>query len=87
MVGLYSQFKLTSTSDLMLGVNYRHEDAVAPFLGITINGMVVGLSYDSNISDLGRAVNGTSAFEFSISFIGKKKTKTNVDGNFVCPRL
>ena len=87
MLGLYSQFKLTNTSDLMLGVNYRHEDAIAPFVGITINGMVVGLSYDSNTSDLGRAVSGTNAFEFSISFIGKKKTKTDVDGNFVCPRL
>ncbi|MCU0388767.1 MAG: PorP/SprF family type IX secretion system membrane protein [Chitinophagaceae bacterium] len=87
MIGLYGQFRLSNASDLMLGVNYRHEDAVAPFLGITINGMVIGLSYDSNTSDLGRSVSGTNAFEFSVSFIGKRKVKTDVDGNFVCPRL
>lgn len=87
MIGLYSQFRLAATSDLMLGVNYRHEDAVAPFVGLTINGMVIGLSYDANISDLGRAINGTNAFEFSISYVGKRKQKAEVDGNFVCPRL
>jgi len=87
MVGLYGQFRLSDASDFMLGVNYRHEDAVAPFLGVTINGMVIGFSYDSNISDLGRTVSGSNAFEFSISFIGKRKVKTEVDGNFVCPRL
>ncbi len=87
MIGLYGQFRVSNSSDLMLGVNYRPNDAVAPFLGITINGMVVGFSYDSNISDLGRAISGTNAFEFSISFIGKRKVKTEVDGNFVCPRL
>jgi type IX secretion system PorP/SprF family membrane protein len=87
MVGLYSQFRVTNTSDLMFGVNYRHQDAIAPFVGITINGLVIGLSYDSNISDLGRTISGTNAFEFSVSFIGKKKVKTDVDGNFVCPRL
>jgi type IX secretion system PorP/SprF family membrane protein len=87
MVGLYGQVRLNDASDLMLGVNYRHEDAVAPFLGVTINGLVIGLSYDSNISDLGRTVSGSNAFEFSVSFIGKRKVKTSVDGNFVCPRL
>lgn len=87
MLGLYGQFRVSNTSDLMLGVNYRHEDAVVPFVGLTINGMVIGLSYDSNISDLGRTISGTNAFEFSISFIGKRKQKADVDGNFVCPRL
>jgi len=87
MLGLYSQFRLSTASDLMLGVNYRHEDAVAPFLGITFNGLVIGCSYDANISDLGKMVNGTNAFEFSVSFVGKRKVKTDVDGNFVCPRF
>lgn len=87
MVGLYSQIKMSTSTDLMLGVNYRHNDAIAPFLGLTVNNMVIGLSYDSNTSDLGRSVSGTNAFEFSISFIGKKKMKPGVEGNFVCPRL
>jgi type IX secretion system PorP/SprF family membrane protein len=87
MLGLYSQFRISAASDLMLGVNYRHEDAVAPFLGITFNGLVIGCSYDANISDLGKMANGANAFEFSVSFIGKRKVKPGVDGNFVCPRF
>jgi type IX secretion system PorP/SprF family membrane protein len=87
MVGAYAQLKASEKTDLMLGVNYRISDAIAPYLGVTYNNMVIGCSYDVNVSDLGRMASGSNAFEVSITFIGKRKTNTKVDGNFVCPRL
>ena len=87
MVGAYAQFRASMRTDLMFGVNYRHKDAVAPYVGVTFNNLVIGCSYDANISDLGKMAGGSNAFEISISFIGKRKTKTDVEGNFICPRL
>ncbi|HEY6506226.1 MAG TPA: type IX secretion system membrane protein PorP/SprF, partial [Chitinophagaceae bacterium] len=72
--------------DVMLGANYRFEDAISPFVGFTYKNMVIGASYDVNISDLGKMATGSNSFEISLSFIGKKATKTP-EIEFVCPRL
>jgi hypothetical protein len=70
----------------MLGANYRFDDALSPFVGFTHKGMVLGVSYDINTSDLGKVVKGSNSFEISLSFIGKKSVKTP-EVEFVCPRL
>jgi hypothetical protein len=70
----------------MIGANYRFEDAISPFVGFTYKNMVLGASYDINSSDLGRMANGSNSFEISLSFIGRKATKTP-EIEFVCPRL
>jgi type IX secretion system PorP/SprF family membrane protein len=87
MVGAYAQMQVSPKSDFMFGVNYRHQDAVAPYVGFALNSLVMGFSYDANISDLGRMAGGSNAFEFSITFVGRRKVKPEVEGNFVCPRL
>ncbi|MBM3431703.1 MAG: type IX secretion system membrane protein PorP/SprF [Bacteroidetes bacterium] len=86
MVGAYGQYKATGDVSVLIGANYRFEDAVAPFFGFTYRNMMLGASYDINTSDLGKLVNGANSFEISLSIIGKKSTKTP-EVEFVCPRL
>ncbi len=86
MVGAYGQYKATPDVDVMIGANYRFEDAISPFIGFTYKNMVLGASYDINTSDLGKMANGSNSFEISLSFIGRKATKTP-EVEFVCPRL
>ena len=86
MVGAYGQYKATGDVSVLIGANYRFEDAVAPFFGFTYRNMMLGASYDINTSDLGKLVNGANSFEISLSIIGRKSTKTP-EVEFVCPRL
>jgi type IX secretion system PorP/SprF family membrane protein len=86
MLGAYAQFKAFEGTDLLLGGNYRFNDAFAPFLGFTYGNFVLGASYDINTSDLGRIVRGANTFELSLTFIGRKSAKTP-EAEFVCPRL
>jgi hypothetical protein len=85
MVGGYFQLAAGATNDVMLGANYRFNDAVSPFAGLLINSkLMIGLSYDVSTSELGKIEKGTNAFELSISFLGNKKDKP---GFFKCPRF
>ncbi|ASZ14220.1 PorP/SprF family type IX secretion system membrane protein [Chitinophaga pendula] len=86
MVGAYAQVLAAPGTDLMLGANYRFEDALSPYVGFTYKGMMIGASYDINTSDLGKIANGSNSFEISISFIGRRKARTP-EVEFVCPRL
>ncbi len=86
MAGAYATVKAGPVTDVMFGANYRFEDAISPYVGFSHNNMVLGVSYDVNTSDLGKMVKGTSSFEISLSFIGRKPLKTPED-HFICPRL
>lgn len=86
MVGAYGQLKVAPATDFMLGANYRFEDAISPYLGMSHKNLLIGLSYDINNSDLGKMANGSNSFEISLSFVGRKKVKTP-EAEFICPRL
>jgi type IX secretion system PorP/SprF family membrane protein len=86
MVGAYGQYKVNPELDLMIGANYRFEDAISPFVGFAYKNLVLGASYDINTSDLGKMANGANSFEISLSFIGRKRAQTP-EVEFVCPRL
>jgi type IX secretion system PorP/SprF family membrane protein len=86
MIGAYGQYKVNAESNFLLGVNYRIDDAISPFVGFTYKSFMVGASYDVNTSELGKIANGSNSFEISISFIGRKISKTP-EVEFVCPRL
>lgn len=86
MVGAYAQYRAAAGTDLLLGVNYRFEDAISPYAGLTYNNFVLGVSYDVNTSDLGKMANGANSFEISLSYIIRKKLKTP-EAEFICPRL
>jgi type IX secretion system PorP/SprF family membrane protein len=86
MAGVYVQLNAATGTDVMLGANYRLNDAISPFVGFTHNNMVLGLSYDVNTSQLGKMAHGSNSFELSLSVTGRKKIKTPEE-HFVCPRL
>jgi Bacteroidetes-specific putative membrane protein len=86
MVGAYGQLKAGPATDIMLGANYRFDDAISPYVGFMHNNLMLGVSYDVNTSDLGKMVNGTNSFEVTLSFIGRKSARTP-EVEFVCPRL
>jgi type IX secretion system PorP/SprF family membrane protein len=86
MVGAYGQYKVNPETNVMFGLNYRLEDAISPFVGFTYKNFMLGASYDVNTSDLGKIANGSNSFEISLSFIGRKISKTP-EIEFVCPRL
>ncbi|BAV09308.1 type IX secretion system membrane protein, PorP/SprF family [Filimonas lacunae] len=86
MAGAYAQLKATTTTDLLLGVNYRVKDAFGFQAGFNYNNMVFSASYDVNVSDLGKMARGANSFEIGLTFTGIKKTKTP-EVEFVCPRL
>jgi len=86
MLSAYLQSRLNTSTDFMVGANYRFNDAASPFVGFTVNNMMLSASYDINASDLGRIVKGTNSFEISLTIIGRKTAKTP-EIDFVCPRL
>ncbi|RXK85839.1 PorP/SprF family type IX secretion system membrane protein [Filimonas effusa] len=86
VIGAYAQLRATTATDLLLGLNCRLKDAFTPYVGVTHNNMVFSASYDVNTSDLGKMVKGTNSFEVTLTFFGRKKTKTP-EVEFVCPRL
>jgi len=75
MLGVFGQLQANDFTDLLFGVNYRFEDAVAPFAGVAFRNFVVGLSYDVNVSELGKAVSGTNSVEISLTYIGQRSGK------------
>ena len=82
MLGGYVQMALNETSDITGGVNYRVNDAIAPYIGLKLSDFTFGFSYDVNSSQLGKVVNGTSGFDLSLMYTDSKKQK----GYFKCPR-
>lgn len=86
MLGAYAQLKATETTSLLLGANYRIQDALAMQAGFSWDNLVLSAAYDINTSDLGKMVKGVNSFEISLAFTGRKKTVTPAV-EFVCPRL
>lgn len=86
MVGAYAQMDGLAGADLMFGANYRLNDAVVPYLGLTVKNLVFGFSYDFNNSDLGKNVSNVNSTEFSLTYVFKK-SKTLGAKQFICPRF
>jgi len=86
MAGAYAQLRVNEASDFLIGANYRLKDAVSPYVGMYYKSFVLGLSYDVNTSDLGKAAGHANSFEISLSFTGRKSGHADAIP-FVCPRL
>jgi len=80
-----------SGSAIQAGVWYRTAafddngfgtDALIALVGLEINGVVVGLSYDVNLSDLSTYKQGQNAFELSIAYFGEYDSET-----ILCPKF
>jgi type IX secretion system PorP/SprF family membrane protein len=84
ITGLSFDVKIDPYRDLIFGGNYRINDAISPNVGIHMNGLTVGFSYDFNTSKIKTASTNNGGYELSISFVNPKKTPVT---KFVCPRL
>ncbi|MCS3800342.1 PorP/SprF family type IX secretion system membrane protein [Niastella sp. OAS944] len=86
MLGAYAQMKVNETTDFLLGANYRLNDAVSPYAGVYYKNYMISVSYDVNMSDLGKVAGNANNFEISLTLIGRKSVKQDAVP-FVCPRL
>lgn len=84
VASIYGQYRLPQNTDLLLGANYRVDDAIIPFVGCRFGDFTLGMSYDVNISHLKIASLSRGGMEISLSYIRHKKIK---DPRFICPRL
>jgi type IX secretion system PorP/SprF family membrane protein len=82
--GAYAQLMVNNTSNILFGGNYRVDDAAIAFVGLQLNNMVFGLSYDVNTSSLNTATRHNGGFELSVSLLGRNGI---IGPNFFCPRL
>jgi type IX secretion system PorP/SprF family membrane protein len=86
MVGAYAQMRVNETTDFLLGANYRFNDAASPYVGVYYKNYMISVSYDVNMSDLGKVAGNANNFEISLTLIGRKSVKQEAVP-FVCPRL
>lgn len=84
IAGLSFNVKIDPTKDFIFGGHYRINDAIAPNIGLHIDGLTVGFSYDVNTSQIKTSSVNNGGYELSISFIKPKKVP---DTKFICPRL
>jgi type IX secretion system PorP/SprF family membrane protein len=86
MIGAYAQMRVDEFTDFLLGANYRFKDALCPYAGVYYKNYMISVSYDVNISDLGKVGGNANNFEISLTLIGRKSVKPDAVP-FVCPRL
>ncbi len=83
MIGAAAAIAVNDESDLLFGVNYRFRDAIAPFAGMRYGAFTLGVSYDQNVSNLGKMAGSANAFEVSLSFLTPKSDNKGIP----CPRF
>ncbi len=71
-------------TSVYLGSWYRFGDALIPYIGIEINGLRIGASYDINTSSLKAATASRGGSEFSLIYI--KRAASNNKG-IPCPKF
>lgn len=86
MAGAYLQINASDKTDLMLGANYRLNDAVSPFAGFYYRGLTFGLSYDVTASTKSSMGINRNSLEVSVSYTWWKKN-TMQTKPFYCPRF
>ncbi len=72
-------------TNIYAGAWYRFNDAAIPYIGIEINGLRIGASYDANTSSLKPASNTRGGMEVSLIYI-KRPTDPNAK-KLNCPRF
>ncbi len=73
-----------NASNLYLGAWYRFNDAVIPYVGLEFNNILLGFSYDVNVSSLKAATASKGGTEISIIYIKKKDESGK---GIPCPRF
>lgn len=82
--GAYAQYNINPNANLLFGATYRFDDAIIAYTGVQVKDILFGVSYDVNSSPLQVGTNNKGGFEFSLSYVKRKKLP---DPKFICPRL
>lgn len=82
--GLSVNMRIDAAKELVAGAMYRVNDALAPNIGLFINGLMIGFSYDINMSQMKTVSSSNGGYELSVSFTKPRKIP---DTRFICPRL
>lgn len=79
------RYEIDSEVHFHAGAYYRLQDALIPYVGLSFNGMDIGLSYDVNLSPLSQATNLRGGLELNISYIwnGSLKPKSDYEARNV----
>ncbi len=75
--------RLARETGVLAGVWYRHQDAIAPFIGIHFRQWQLGFTYDVNISEFTAATNRNGGPEVSVIYTIKKVDP--LDAYKACP--
>jgi type IX secretion system PorP/SprF family membrane protein len=83
MIGAVAGIAVNETTDILFGANYRFADAIAPLAGFRFSNLTLGLSYDSNLSNLGKMAGTANSFELSLTFTAPRYEEKGIP----CPRF
>lgn len=78
MYGMLFTLPVKERNRIETGLLYRQDDALAFYAGYQFNSLMVGASYDMNVSGLS---GGPGAFEFSLTYIPLPKAKKDKSKN------
>ncbi|MEP6712371.1 MAG: PorP/SprF family type IX secretion system membrane protein [Ferruginibacter sp.] len=73
----------TNPTNVYIGSWIRFNDAIIPYLGLEINGLRIGASYDVNVSSLKAATGNRGGSEFSIIYIKRPAQSKGIP----CPKF
>lgn len=72
---------------LYLGLWYRFNDALVPYVGFEWTSFQLGFSYDVTVSNAANMTQNQSAYEVSLIYHGVFNKKTRQKYNFSCPKF
>jgi type IX secretion system PorP/SprF family membrane protein len=72
LFGTKAVYKFDKRTNVQAGIYIRNKDAAIAYAGYQWNSLMIGVSYDANIS---HSVSGPGAFELSLTYIPKAKIK------------
>jgi type IX secretion system PorP/SprF family membrane protein len=70
-------------SNVFIGTWVRFKDALIPYIGLEVNGLRIGASYDINVSSLKSATASRGGSEFSLIYIKRKSDSKGIP----CPKF
>lgn len=86
LVGIYGQLNAGLKTDLVLGANWRVDEAVVPFAGVYYNDFTFGFSYDVPFTPSTLMMSRGNSIEMSLSMVLQRKGNSETKA-FYCPRF
>jgi type IX secretion system PorP/SprF family membrane protein len=82
-LGLNANNDIDNPTNVYIGSWIRFNDAIIPYVGLEVNGLRIGASYDVNVSSLKAGTGSRGGSEFSLIYI----MRPNESKGIPCPRF